>query len=350
MADKNLQELPEDGQIFKGDHQQTDRVERLPAPPPWRRFGREARSRKGQIYEASPKEIELVNAALYLRRPLLITGRPGVGKSSLAYAVAHELRLGEVLLWPINTRSTLQQGLYHYDALGRLQEASLAAQLLKKAPLAGNRTSGLSQIGRYVRLGPLGTALLQSSARQFPEPGMSVAKRPRVLLIDEIDKSDIDLPNDLLNVFEEGEYEIPELARLPDSKDTRVVEVGTYDRGTALIERGRVQCETFPIVFLTSNGEREFPPAFLRRCLRLDIDLPQKGTLQRIIHQHLALDPQSPISETLITAFLQERDDKGHILATDQLLNAAYIAVSGLDPLKRDSLRQALLRPLSESG
>jgi MoxR-like ATPase len=350
MTDESFKGIPEDGRIFRGDHKQTDSIEQLPDPPPWRRFGKEARSRKGQIYEASPKEIELVNASLYLRRPLLITGRPGVGKSSLAYAVAHELGLGEVLLWPINTRSTLQQGLYHYDAIGRLQEASLEAQLLKQDSRTATPSGGLSQIGRYIRLGPLGTALLPSSSRRSTVPDMNVAKRPRVLLIDEIDKSDIDLPNDLLNVFEEGEFEIPELARLPDAKETRVIEVFTHDHGTAVIERGRVQCETFPIVFLTSNGEREFPPAFLRRCLRLDIDVPQKEALQKIVQKHLALEPQSPISEGLITAFLQERDTNGQILATDQLLNAAYIAVSGIDPLKRDGLRQALLRPLTEGG
>src|ERR1043165_1034946 len=102
--------------VYRGDGKPHD--PNLPQAPPWRRFGGAPRA-KFQIDDA---EIDLVNAALLLRRPLLITGVPGVGKSSLIHAVAHELRLGEVLAWPINTRSKLQNGLYDYDAIGRFQE------------------------------------------------------------------------------------------------------------------------------------------------------------------------------------------------------------------------------------
>ena len=80
---------------------------------------------RGMKYQIDPEEAERVNAALYLRRPLLVTGEPGTGKSSLAYAVAAELGLGEVLRWPITSKSTLRDGLYRYDAIGRLQEANL---------------------------------------------------------------------------------------------------------------------------------------------------------------------------------------------------------------------------------
>lgn len=90
-----------------------------------------------------------------------------------------------------------------------------------------------------------------------------------MLLVDEIDKSDVDLPNDLLHVFEDAEYEIPELARI--SKHQPEVVVRTWDGADQPIIGGQVRCTTFPLVIFTSNGERDFPPAFLRRCLRLKV-------------------------------------------------------------------------------
>ncbi|MGH7999566.1 MAG: AAA family ATPase [Brasilonema sp.] len=275
-------------------------MERLPEPPNWRSFDKEER---GINYQARGEEIELVNAALYLRRPLLVTGKPGTGKTSLAYAVAKELQLGEVLRWNITTRSTLQQGLYRYDAIGRLQDAQMSKDNKHSDK---NDKNNLAEIGKYIQLGSLGMALLPS-------------KNPKVLLIDEMDKSDIDLPNDLLNIFEEGEFEIPELARIADKIPEIVVQ--TYDNQTTTIVKGKVQCQAFPFVVLTSNGEREFPPAFLRRCLRLDLREPTREELEAIVKAHLGdIIAQA---DKIIEKFINRRD-KGD-LATDQLLNAIYM-------------------------
>jgi MoxR-like ATPase len=309
--------------VYKGTNEPHDGIAHLPQPPGWRSFAERA-ARLGNTFQASPEEIELVNAALYLRRPLLITGKPGIGKSSLAYAVANELKLGPVLRWPITTRSTLNEGLYSYDAIGRLQEANL---LKHSAPEA------TPDIGRYLRLGPLGSALL-------PNP------TPRVLLVDEIDKSDIDLPNDLLHIFEEGYFVIPELARLP--AEQREVTVLDWNDQSVSISGGRVECTSFPFVIFTSNGEREFPPAFLRRCLRLTMHPPDKAKLVEIIKAHLAEHNEADLlalAEPLIDDFLRRRADAA--LATDQLLNAVYLATENVDPRGSKTLHEALLRSLT---
>jgi MoxR-like ATPase len=273
---------------------------------------------RGEVFQADEEEVELVNAALYLRRPLLITGKPGCGKSSLAYSVARELKLGPVLRWSITSSTKLSDGLYHYDALGRLHDTSVGKP---------------QDIGEYIRLGPLGAALLPS-------------QKPRVLLIDEIDKSDIDLPNDLLHVFEEGEFEIPELVRL--SKEEKKVEVyyGEHSNTKVIIEEGRVYCYQFPFVVLTSNEEREFPPAFLRRCLRLEMKAPDKDKLSKIVEAHLGPEV-FPGANQLIDDFVKKTESERRELATDQLLNAIYLVSRGIDSRDKKTLFDAVLRPLS---
>jgi MoxR-like ATPase len=304
--------------IFKGDNTTHDSVSELPEAPPWRTFVGERP--RGATFQASEEEIRLVNAALYLRRPLLVTGKPGIGKTSLAYSVAHELKLGRVLRWSITSRSTLSEGLYKYDAIGRLQDTQLQHG---QAPI----------IGKYLRLGPLGTALTPS-------------QRPQVLLIDELDKSDIDLPSDLLNIFEEGEYEIPELVRLEQSEAS----VRKHEsEETTRIVGGKVSCTNFPFVVVTSNGEREFPPPFLRRCLRLDITVPDKTKLGKIVRAHLGADIEKA-AEPLIDDFLKRRS-RGDI-ATDQLLNAIFLVTQKnvlTSETEISALKDALLRTLGST-
>ncbi|ATL86311.1 AAA family ATPase [Streptomyces malaysiensis] len=269
-------------------------------------------------YLIAPEHADVVNAALHLRRPLLVTGSPGTGKSSLARAIAHELDLGEVLRWPVNSRSTVQDALYRYDAIGRLRETALRR----------DRDEAEPDIGSFVRLGPLGTALV---------PG----ERPRALLVDELDKGDVDLPNDLLTVFEEGEFEIPELARLPE--DQSVVEVLTERPGErATVRRGRLVCDEFPVVVITSNGERDFPPAFLRRCVRLELPTPDEGRLRAIVTAHLGDDALEEVDQLLDT-FLRRRAARE--LATDQLLNAVFLRAGGMD-VTAEGLLEAVLHRL----
>ena len=289
---------PKTTEIFRGTRKPRKNVV-IPPAPPWRRFSQSATTSiapLGSTYRAQPAEIEAVNAALLLRRPLLITGKPGVGKSSLADAVAYELGLGPVLKWPITSRSTLQDGVYRYDAIGRFQEG-------------GTNTP----IENFLRLGPVGTALAAPDGR------------PRVLLVDELDKADIDLPNDLLNLLEDGEYEIPEISRDLKQRSVGPPPKFRVHRGDDTVEilGGvlRATVESYPIIFFTSNGEREFSPAFHRRCLSLRISFPEQDKERQ---EHFRAVVQSQIGEAspadlseIIKAFDQARD-KGD-LAADQL-------------------------------
>jgi MoxR-like ATPase len=303
--------------IFEGAHKISNRLADLPPAPAWRPFAPGetptqiapprpfTNKQRGETFQLDPDGAvsDAVNAALYLRRPLLITGKPGSGKSSLIHAVAYELQMGDVLRWSITSRTTLRDGLYQYDALGRLNERD-QVQPVRQGSLNDD-------IGKFFSLGPLGSALVPTTW-------------PRALLIDEIDKSDFDLPNDLLNIFEEGEFRIPELERAP----VPVVAVKLHNTAEIFaVENGYVKCRQFPFVVLTSNGEREFPPPFLRRCIQLTIGEPLIDQLKSIIDAHFKGDPGvNAKTDALIAEFLKIRSERE--LATDQLLNAVYLTLS----------------------
>jgi MoxR-like ATPase len=331
--------------VYRGTGEPHDGIDALPDPPAWRTFNGgppvsltfgedpEMQRRLGpagnRAYRPDDHVIDLTNTALYLRKPLLVTGSPGTGKSTLAYSIAAELKLGPVLHWPVTSRSTLADALYRYDAIGRLQEASL-----RRSPPdpPGNDAAGDTPIGRYIRLGPLGSALLP-------------AQRPRVVLIDEIDKSDIDLPNDLLHVLDTGEFVIPELARLPaDQADVEVMVADSND--SVSVRAGLVRCRAFPVVVITSNGERALPPAFLRRCVRLRIEQPGRDQLVSIIEAQLGPGVLAE-SYPLIERFVELRANAE--LAIDQLLNAIYLATSStaLPEATHDRVSEALFTDLA---
>lgn len=331
-------------------------AERLPPAPPWRDFSGgpdqpdppsddgESDRVLGAASERAPRPltdhetraIDAVNAALILRRPLLVTGDPGVGKSALAHRVARELGLGRVLRWPITSGTGVRRGLYEYDPIARIHDISADVAAAPETDQAASHP-----IGQYLRLGPLGTALLPH-------------RLPRVLLIDEFDKGDVDLADDLLDVLENGRYQIPELARLRSAQ--REVIVPTDDPGVhARVYEGEVRCHAFPFIVITSNGERPFPAAFRRRCLPLRLEPPSAEQLADIVSAHF-LGRDRAQSQELIAQFTRRRDAV-HGLSIDQLLNSVHLASStihgnaaSLEPDAWNRVLDLVWQRLTEAG
>lgn len=190
-------------------------------------------------YQGSPDYIvseemkTTVNAALALNKPLLVKGEPGTGKTLLARSIAQSLGM-ELLRWNIKSTSKAQEGLYHYDVVQRLNDSRF-------------HDKNISDIRQYIKLGPMGQAF--KSEKQV------------VLLIDEIDKADLEFPNDLLNELDEMAFFIPELSE-------------------------EIKAKHRPVVIITSNAEKELPDAFLRRCLFHYIDFPDTDLMKEILFVH----------------------------------------------------------------
>jgi MoxR-like ATPase len=206
----------------------------------------------------APQDLTLaVNAAIQLQRPLLIKGEPGTGKTELAKQVAKGLGL-EMIEWNIKSTTKAQQGLYEYDAVSRLRDSQLGDERVH-------------DVSNYIRQGKLWQAF--------------AADQRVVLLIDEIDKADIEFPNDLLQELDKMEFYV-------------------YETGET------IRAENRPIVIITSNNEKELPDAFLRRCFFHYIQFPDPQTMQDIVRVHYP-DIKEKLLTTALTQFYEIREQPG---------------------------------------
>ena len=210
----------------------------------------ELRFEGSQNYVTTPDLMLAVNAAIRLQRPLLIKGEPGTGKTLLAEEVAAALGL-PLLQWHIKSTTKAQQGLYEYDAVSRLRDSQLGDDRVK-------------DIANYIVKGVLWQAF--------------EAEQPTVVLIDEIDKADIEFPNDLLRELDRMEFHVYET-------------------------RQTIQARHRPIVFITSNNEKELPDAFLRRCFFHYIRFPDHDTMQRIVDVHFPGLKKALLTQALAVFF-----------------------------------------------
>ena len=206
-----------------------------------------------QDYVASEELMRAVNIAMVLQKPLLIKGEPGTGKTVLAEAIAKSLGK-ELIIWNIKSTTKAQDGLYVYDVVQRLYDSQFGGE-------------GVDDIEKYVKLGKLGEAF--------------TADDQVILLIDEIDKADLEFPNDLLWELDRMEFHIPETGRT-------------------------VTAQHRPVVIITSNAEKELPDAFLRRCVFHYIEFPDKELMAQIVRVHFP-DLDDKLLTQVLEAFYKIR-------------------------------------------
>jgi MoxR-like ATPase len=304
--------------IARRDDPDTEAWQKIPPLRSWRQRALGV----APVFDMPEGLADAVNASLHLRRPLLVSGGPGSGKSTLVDLIAAELELGRVLNWHITSKSELTDGLYEYDALGRLHATQAADQ--RSDPAAADAAN-------FVTLGPLGTAL--------------AAGKARAVLVDEIDKSDLDLPGDLLNVMENGEFPIPVLARV---KSDRPFTVRGADGDSYQVDPdGVVRRQHFPVIVFTSNGERAFSPPFLRRCVRFAVPPADEERLTRIVAAHLGGDAATAEREAI--AAFADRLRRNDPLAINQILEFVSLVTGESPPgsQARQQLEAILLSELS---
>ena len=229
-------------------------------------------------YVASQDLMNAVNIAVTLQKPLLIKGEPGTGKTMLAQAVAEALGK-KLIIWNVKSTTKAQDGLYVYDVVQRLYDSQF-----------GN--AGVDDIAKYIKLGKLGEAF--SSEEQV------------VLLIDEVDKADLEFPNDLLWELDQMEFYIPE------TKET-------------------VKAKQRPIVIITSNAEKELPDAFLRRCVFHYIEFPDQEQMEDILRVHFDKLDERLVQQAL-AAFYWVRELRGieKKPSTSELVD--WLRAGGIEP------------------